>query len=215
MEASLLQLFYKWVQQCYTTLHTSIATSCHRVIVRKRQGIFLLNYYNIPMKTCNTKKEQIWVQSLHSLHHRSMQVLTCIAAQLLKEKWSIVEDVFWAHAATVHRLKKRSQPCNSESSNPKKICMPHTPPTPSSQNYDDSVTKFMVDSDLFHLSIDFLGIAFSVQGTPLLSLSLQSFLCPSSTLMPTGVAVPSISRYQNQFILCESCPLPHRFLGQA
>ena len=39
-----------------------------------------------------------------------MQVLTTIAAQLLMEKWSIMEDLFRADAATVHHLEKRSQP---------------------------------------------------------------------------------------------------------
>ena len=33
--------------------------------------------------------------------------------------------------ATVHHLKKHSQPCNSENSITNRDCMPHTPPTPS------------------------------------------------------------------------------------
>jgi len=44
------------------------------------------------METCTTQKDTIWVQSLRTLRHRSMQVLTHIAAQLQMEKWSIVED---------------------------------------------------------------------------------------------------------------------------
>ena len=47
----------------------------------------------------------------------------------------VVEDLFRAHAATVHRLKRRSQPRNSEDSDPKRICLPHTPPTPSESEF--------------------------------------------------------------------------------
>ena len=53
-------------------------------------------------------------------------------------------------------MQSCSQPCISENSNTKKICMPHTPTPPQSQSCDDSVTKSMADSDLFHLSIEFL-----------------------------------------------------------
>ena len=128
MEVSLLQHFCKRVRQCYTTRHTSIGTSCRHIIVCKRQRIFLLVYYDTLMETCDSRKKTIWAQSLRTLCHRLMQVLTRFAAQ---QKWSNAEDCFWADAATVHLLKKRSQPCNSESSNLKKTCMPHTSPTPS------------------------------------------------------------------------------------
>ena len=60
-----------------------------------------------------------------------MQQLTKIAAHLLKEKWSVVEDLFRAAAATMHHLKKRSQPFTSEYSNPKWVRMPRTPQTSS------------------------------------------------------------------------------------
>ena len=43
-----------------------------------------------------------------------MHLLTKVAAHLLRENWSIVEDLFRAAAATVHHPKKRLQPCNSE-----------------------------------------------------------------------------------------------------
>ena len=54
-----------------------------------------------------------------------MQALPNISAQLLRESWSIVEDLFRDTAATVHHLKKRSQPCNSWNSKLKRVCMPH------------------------------------------------------------------------------------------
>ena len=60
-----------------------------------------------------------------------MQALTQVAARLLRENWSIVEDLFRAAAATVHHLKKRSQPCAPKNPNPKRTCMPRTPPKPS------------------------------------------------------------------------------------
>ena len=53
-----------------------------------------------------------------------MQALTQVAAQLLRENWSIVEDLFQAAAATVHHLKKRSQPCAPEAPNPKPSLVP-------------------------------------------------------------------------------------------
>ena len=59
-----------------------------------------------------------------------MQALTQVVAQLLSENWSIVEDLFRAAAATVHHLKKRSQPCAPENPTPKRTCMPRTPPKP-------------------------------------------------------------------------------------
>ena len=40
-----------------------------------------------------------------------MQALTQVAAQLLRENWSIVEDLFRAAAATVHHLKNYIHPC--------------------------------------------------------------------------------------------------------
>ena len=60
-----------------------------------------------------------------------MQALTQVAAQLRQENWSTVEDLFWAAVATVHHLKKRSQPYDFASPNPKRNCMPRTPPQPS------------------------------------------------------------------------------------
>ena len=57
-EASLLQHFYKRIQQCYTRLRTSIATMRRRIIMWRRQGTFLLDYYNSLVEMCNTKKEK-------------------------------------------------------------------------------------------------------------------------------------------------------------
>ena len=52
--------------------------------------------------------------------------------------------------------------------------MPHTPPTPQTQSCDDSVTRSMADSNLFHHSAtSFFDTAFSVHGAPLFLLSLQ------------------------------------------
>ena len=67
-----------------------------------------------------------------------MEALTEIAAQLLRENWSIVEDLFRA-VATVHHLKKRSPPGDSSHSNSKRICMPRTPPQPPEPESYDSV----------------------------------------------------------------------------
>ena len=60
-----------------------------------------------------------------------MQQLAKVAAHLPRDNWSIVEDLFQAVAATVHHLKKCSQPCISEYSNPKRVRMLHTPQTSS------------------------------------------------------------------------------------
>ena len=130
-EASLLRHFHKRVRQCYTNLHTSIATSRRRIILWRRQGTFLLDYYDTLMETCKIKKENLWVQSLRTLRHWSMQQLTKVATHLLRENWSIVEDLFRAPAATMHHLQKRSLPCTSEYSNPKRVRMPRIPQTSS------------------------------------------------------------------------------------
>ena len=83
-ETSLLQHFHKRARQCYPTLHTSVACSRRRIIVWRRQGAFLLDYYDTLMETCNTRKTKLWIQSLRALRHQSMQALTNIAAQLLR-----------------------------------------------------------------------------------------------------------------------------------
>ena len=147
-EASLLQHFYNHMQQCYSNLHTSMATSRRCSIVWRRQGTFLLDYYDTLMETCHTRKEKFWVQSLRALRHRSTQALTQVAAQLLRENWSIVEDLFRGAAATLHHLKKRSQPCGSENCNPKRICMPRTRPAPQSQSCGDSAATPVENNDL-------------------------------------------------------------------
>ena len=59
-----------------------------------------------------------------------MQALTQVATQLLRENWSVVEDLFLAAAATMHHLKKRSQPCGPDDSNPKRVCVLCTSPNP-------------------------------------------------------------------------------------
>ena len=57
-----------------------------------------------------------------------MQQLTKVAAHLLRENRSMVEDLFRAAASTMHHLKNRSQPCISEYSQPKQG--PHAPHSP-------------------------------------------------------------------------------------
>ena len=59
----------KRVQQCHTTLHTSIATLCRRIIVWRRQGTFLLDYYDTLMETCNAKRANLWLQLLRTVRH--------------------------------------------------------------------------------------------------------------------------------------------------
>ena len=44
-EASLLQHFYNCVRQCYSNVHTSIATSRRRIIAWRRQGTLLLFFF--------------------------------------------------------------------------------------------------------------------------------------------------------------------------
>ena len=56
-----------------------------------------------------------------------MQQFAKVAAHLLGENWSIVEDLFRAAAATLHHLKKRSQPRISEYSNAKRVRIPRAP----------------------------------------------------------------------------------------
>ena len=114
-----------------TPAYLSFATSRRRIIAWRRQGAFFLAYYDTLMETCNTEKEKFWVQSPRILRHSSMQQLTKIAAHLLKETWSIAEDLFRAAAATVHHLENRSQAFPSEYSNPKRVRMPRTPHTSS------------------------------------------------------------------------------------
>ena len=58
-----------------------------------------------------------------------MQVLANTAAQLLREKWSIVEDLFWSRCS--HSTSPEKAFANSEDSDPKWIYTPHTPPPPS------------------------------------------------------------------------------------
>ena len=76
------------------------------------------------------RKTNFWIQSLRALRHPSMQALTNIAAQLLRQNWSIMEDLFRDAAATVHHFKKRSQPCNTTNSKPNRVRMPRAPPKP-------------------------------------------------------------------------------------
>ena len=59
-----------------------------------------------------------------------MQALTQVAAQLIRENWSTAEDLFRAAVATVHHLKKRSQPYDSASPQPKtELHALHSPTT--------------------------------------------------------------------------------------
>jgi hypothetical protein len=55
---------------------------------------------------------------------------TKYAAQVLQEQWSIVDDSFRSEAATVHRLKKRSQPYDSQAPASKRLCAPRIVPAP-------------------------------------------------------------------------------------
>ena len=133
-EASLLQHFCSRMRQCYSHSHPSIATSRRRIIAWKRQGAFLLDYYDTLLETRHTRKDHFWAKFVRALRHQSMPALTQVAAELLRENRSTLEDLFRAAAATVHRLKKRSQPCGPETSNPKRICVPPSPPnTPESE----------------------------------------------------------------------------------
>ena len=97
------------------------------------------------------RERKCWVQSLRTLRHWSIRQLTKIAAHLLKEKWSIVEDPFRAAAATVHHLKKRSQPFTSYLGmfQPKKG--PHAPHPPNLLRVRVAVT--VLDTWSFHLSV--------------------------------------------------------------
>ena len=111
----------------------SIATSRSGIITWRRQGTFLLADYDTLVETGNTKKIFSWVQSLRTLRHPSMQQRTKVAAHLLRENWSIMEHLFRAAADTVCHLKKRSQPCISEYSNPKRVRIPRSPKSPESE----------------------------------------------------------------------------------
>ena len=119
-EASLLQHFCSRMRQCYSHSHTSIATSRRRIIAWKRQGAFLLDYYDTLLETCHTRKDQFWAKLLRALRHQLKPALTQVAAELLRENRFILEDLFRAAAATVHHLQKRSQPCGPQTSNPKR-----------------------------------------------------------------------------------------------
>ena len=130
-EANLLQQFYNRMWRCYSNSRTSIATSRRRIITWRRQGTLLLDHYDTLMQTCHTRKEKFWLQSLRTLRHRSMQTLTHVATQLLRENWSAAEDLFRAAVATVHHLKKRSRPYDTANPNPKRIYTPRTTPQPS------------------------------------------------------------------------------------
>ena len=69
------------MERCYSNLHTSIATSCRRIITWKRQGTLLLDYYDMLMETCHTSSNAYLV----ALRHRSMEALTQVAARLLRK----------------------------------------------------------------------------------------------------------------------------------
>ena len=129
-EANLLQHFYNRMWRCYSNSRTSIATSRRRIIAWRRQGTLLLDHYDTLMQTCHTRKEKFWLQSLRTLRHRSMQALTHVATQLLKENWSAAEDLFRTAVATVHHLKKRSRPYDTANPNPKRTYTPRTAPQP-------------------------------------------------------------------------------------
>ena len=138
----LVQQFDKRTRQCYTSLHTSIATLRRRIVLWRRQGSFLLDYCDTLMEMCNTKKANRWVRSLPTLRHGSMQVLTNVAAQLGRPFPGCCCPSA-SPPTSVHRLVTLKNPTPKDSTCP-------TFPN------DDSVTSSMVDNDLFHQNVDFL-----------------------------------------------------------
>ena len=108
-----------------------------------------------------------------------MQALINIAAQLSRKNWSIVEDLFWDAAATVHHFKKHLKPCN-----PKDFACPTLPQNPQSYTFQSKVTKSMADNNPLHLSVHlFLRYCFfCAQHTAVIYSAFQFVLCSGSTL---------------------------------
>ena len=52
------------------------------------------NGHNTLLETCHTRKDQFWAKLLRALGHQSMPALTQVAAELLREARSILEDLF-------------------------------------------------------------------------------------------------------------------------
>ena len=78
-EASLLQHFYNRMQQSYSNLRTSIATSRRRVIAWRRQGPLLLDSYDTLVETCLRRREKFWVQSQVSPENPSFASLPLLS----------------------------------------------------------------------------------------------------------------------------------------
>ena len=76
-----------------------------------------------------------------------MQALTNIAARLLRENWSIVEDLFRDAAAAVHHFKKCSQPYNYRNSGLKRACMLRAPSKPPEINVTKSLIFSLASGD--------------------------------------------------------------------
>ena len=117
------------------------------------------------------------------------------AAQLLQEKWSLIEDIFWSEAATVHRLKKR-QPCCPQAPESKRLCAPHMAPPSSKPELGQQCP--VVDGDQPWLNVVSLSLSDDVVlcKTTRWFFSASSLLCVFYVLqqrlgMPTGVASPA------------------------
>ena len=87
--------FVKSRQTLEAAKDTSTTECMHPIGTIRKQGAFCIlgmaggaGYYEALMGTCNTRKTKFESQSLRALQHQSMQALTNIAAQLLRENWS-------------------------------------------------------------------------------------------------------------------------------
>lgn len=69
----------------------------------------------------------------------------CRAIVLTLKPSPLWRTFFQSEAATVHRLKKHSQPCDSQALESKRLCAP--PMAPLNQNWDSSVASPKVDND--------------------------------------------------------------------
>ena len=66
-------------------------------------------------------QEILIVAHYYMVRHWLKRHLTKVVASFPRENLSFVEDLFWAFAATMHRVKKRSQTCTHDSCNPQNL----------------------------------------------------------------------------------------------
>ena len=147
-ETSLLRHFYRRVRQCYTTLHTSIATSRRRIIVWRRQGAFLLDYYDTLMETCNTRKTKFWMNP-----YVPCDISHCRHLQILLHSCGGPFPGCRSHSIT---SKSIHNPATPRTTNQKEFACPALPQSPQSETLQGNVTKFMADNNPLHLSVDLL-----------------------------------------------------------